>query len=248
MLQVIKKHSSAVKQIEWSFLPKEFAEVASLIWKDVIRKGQKQGFRNAQATVIAPTGTIGLVMDCDTTGIEPDFSLVKSKKLSGGGFLKIVNQSLAYVLKSLKYSTSEIVEIEKALLQTSSILKTKIKPEHRTLFSCATGDLALSSEAHLKMMAAVQPFISGAISKTVNLPNSATVEDVSRTYQLAWMLGLKSVAIYRDGSKFVQPLNKAEIQKNEKAFPLCSECGFQTVLESGCYRCTNCGTTTACAS
>lgn len=248
MLAVMKKHHLALKKIDWKSLPADYEKVAQNIWSQVMIRGTKHGFRNAQATVIAPTGTIGLVMDCDTTGIEPDFSLVKNKKLSGGGSIKIINQSVKPALQRLNYSQQDISDIETEILQSGSLLKCKIKPEHRRIFSCATGDLALSPEAHLQMMASVQPFISGAISKTVNLPAAATVEDISRTYKLAWSLGLKSVAIYRDGSKFAQPLNQLQTSENKSGYPLCSECGFQTVLESGCYRCTNCGTTTACAS
>ncbi len=248
MLRVMNKHRTGLKNIAWQLLPAEYEKIATDIWNEVLLKGKKHGFRNAQATVIAPTGTIGLVMDCDTTGIEPDFSLVKNKKLSGGGALKIVNQAVKKALQILKYEPDEIIKIENEILISGSILKTSILPQHHAIFSCATGDLALSPDAHLKMMAAVQPFISGAISKTVNLPQSATLNDISQTYQRAWKLGLKSVAIYRDGSKFVQPLNISVTEKNNSGFPMCGECGYQTVLESGCYRCPNCGTTTACAS
>lgn len=247
MLQVMKMHHSALKNIRWDLLPEDSEYQARKIWDEVLSIGKRFGFRNAQATVIAPTGTIGLVMDCDTTGIEPDFSLVKNKKLSGGGSLKIVNQAVQQALSVLGYSQVEISEIENDILLSGSFIKTKIKKEHLSVFACATGDLALSPEAHLKMMAAVQPFISGAISKTVNLPAEASFEDISRTYKEAWALGLKAVAIYRDGSKFVQPLNPIN-KSDTKGYPLCSVCGFQTILESGCYRCTNCGTTTACAS
>lgn len=247
VLKVLKKHQAALKGIDWKFLPPPFQKVATETWDNVIAKASLWGVRNAQATVIAPTGTIGLIMDCDTTGIEPDFSLIKNKKLSGGGYLKIVNQSVAKALKKLKYGDAEIEKIMQQLEGKGSVLKTDIKSEHRLIFACATGDLALKSEAHLLMMAAVQPFISGAISKTVNLPSSATIEDVSETYRKAWKLGLKSIALYRDGSKFVQPLSAASVQTTQKN-PKCTECGYETVLESGCYRCTNCGTTTACAS
>lgn len=248
MMKVMNLHRKALKNIRWELLPEGYEKKAQDIWNQVILLGGRYGFRNAQATVIAPTGTIGLVMDCDTTGIEPDFSLVKNKKLSGGGALKIVNQAVRQALETLRYSEDEITAIEKEILQSGSIRRTRIRPEHYPVFACATGDVALSPEAHLKMMAAVQPFISGAISKTVNLPAEATFEDISRTYREAWKLGLKSVAVYRDGSKFVQPLNNAQTKEDTSGYPKCSECGFQTILESGCYRCTNCGTTTACAS
>jgi ribonucleoside-diphosphate reductase alpha chain len=250
MLKVMLQHQKAQKKINWKLLPSELQEASEYYWQMVLRSGKKQGFRNAQATVIAPTGTIGLIMDCDTTGIEPDFSLIKNKKLSGGGYLKIVNQSVDLALKKLNYSEEQRIVIQKQIAETGSILKSDIKKEHLSIFACATGDLALSVDAHLKMMAAVQPFISGAISKTVNLPANATIEDVSQTYLKAWRMGLKSIALYRDGSKFVQPLNNSvkDLKNNESEFPKCTECGYETVLESGCYRCTNCGTTTACAS
>jgi ribonucleoside-diphosphate reductase alpha chain len=248
MLGVMKKHQSALKNIKWNLLPNNLQLLSSEIWKNVLTLGQKHGFRNAQATVIAPTGTIGLVMDCDTTGIEPDFSLIKSKKLSGGGYLTIVNQSVTSALSALGYSFEQSEKIIVQLGETGSVSKTDVRPEHYAVFACATGDFALSADAHLKMMAAVQPFISGAISKTVNLPASATIEDVSHTYIQAWKLGLKSVALYRDGSKFVQPLSNSKNVEAKSNYPACTGCGFATILESGCYRCLNCGTTTACSS
>lgn len=246
MLGVMKKHQQGLKSINWSFIPEELKEGAEAGWKQLLRKGSVSGFRNAQATVIAPTGTIGLVMDCDTTGIEPDFSLIKHKKMSGGGRLRIVNQSVPPALKTLGYSDEQITKIMRQLAETGSVQNSHIRNIHHSVFACATGEMALSKEAHLGMMAAVQPFISGAISKTVNLPASATVGDFSETYKQAWKLGLKSIAIYRDGSKFAQPLNAEDYKQNQ--YPHCVECGFETMLESGCYRCLNCGTTTACVS
>lgn len=252
MLAVLSLHQKAARNIDWDLLNRDFKNMNEEIWQKVLRLGQKSGYRNAQVTVIAPTGTIGLVMDCDTTGIEPDFSLIKNKKLSGGGYLRIVNQSVPVALKLLNYTTEEIDKIQQQLtIDELTLDQCNIKPEHKNIFACATGDRALTAKAHLQMMAAVQPFISGAISKTVNLPNTATIQDVSETYKAAWQLGLKSVAIYRDGSKAVQPLNKnnqSAPQAYENAYPACTECGYTTVLESGCYRCINCGTTTACAS
>ena len=244
MLKVISEHQKNLKNISWELLPEEFEVICKDIWKDVLSRGPKYGFRNAQVTVIAPTGTIGLVMDCDTTGIEPDFSLIKNKKLSGGGSLKIVNQSVAIALKTLKYSEPDQKEILTHIENTGNVLNSKLNQAHYKIFETATGELPISPEGHLLMMAAVQPFISGAISKTVNMPSSATVEDISRIYKMAWSLKLKSVAIYRDGSKFAQPLSgKSDKTDNFK----CTECGGATQLESGCYRCLNCGTTTACA-
>ncbi len=248
MFKVLRKHQSANKKINWQLLPKEFEELATKSWQEVITKGNKFGFRNAQATVIAPTGTIGLVMDCDTTGIEPDFSLVKYKKLSGGGVLKIVNQSIQHALHHLGYFDDQIEMIKDYLLKHETLKGSLVKPQHLHIFATANGDLLLSPEAHLKMMAAVQPFISGAISKTVNLPADATLEDVSQVYQMAWQMKLKSISIYRDGSKFVQPLSGKSKINNQFLYPKCSECGKDTILESGCFRCLNCGTTTACSS
>jgi len=248
MLKVLSKQQQSLKKIKWVFLPAEFEIICKDIWCDVLFFGKQHGFRNSQVTVIAPTGTIGLVMDCDTTGIEPDYALVKNKKLSGGGSFQIVNQSVAVALKNLKYNELEIQNIIYKIKTTGSIKKSDdLKPEHLKIFETATGDLILSPEGHLLMMAAVQPFISGAISKTVNIPNKSTVSDISKIYKMAWQLKLKSVTIYRDGSKFAQPLSNVGTTSKPR-HPLCSECGHQTQLESGCYRCVNCGTTTSCAS
>lgn len=249
MVGVMKLHHKALKDIQWDLLPAVYKDICYELWADVLEMGEKHGFRNAQVTVIAPTGTIGLVMDCDTTGIEPDFSLIKHKKLSGGGQIKIVNQSVKIALDNLGYSE---VDRDKILFQIESgedfVRGSILKDEHKKIFFTAAGtthvgDDVLSPDAHILMMAAVQPFISGAISKTVNLPNSATEENIADVYHKAWRLNLKAVTIYRDGSKFVQPLNR-----NKPEFPACTECGSPTVLESGCYRCLNCGTTTACSS
>lgn len=246
MMKVIHQHQKKLKTISWDLLPLEFEVICKDIWKDVLTRGQKYGFRNAQVTVIAPTGTIGLVMDCDTTGIEPDFALVKNKKLSGGGSLKIVNHSVEKALRSLKYTEQDRKDILLHVEKTGSVLNSKLKDEHLKIFETATGDLAISPEGHLKMMAVVQPFISGAISKTVNMPATTTVEDISGIFKLAWSLKLKSVAIYRDGSKFAQPLSNKQ-SSIFNANPKCTECGGYTQLESGCYRCLNCGTTSSCA-
>lgn len=252
MLEVISRHEKALKKINWSFLPAEFKTHALAIWKEASHLGKKYGFRNAQVTAIAPTGTIGLVMDCDTTGIEPEYALIKFKKLVGGGSLQIINQSVEKSLKKLGYAEQEQKKISEFILQNNSVIQcAELKPEHRAVFATATGDNVISAAAHLYMMSAVQPFISGAISKTVNLPQSATVEDISEVYRTAWMLGLKSIALYRDGSKFVQPLATSQttaISLISSQNPTCTICGSPTQLESGCYRCLNCGTTTSCAS
>lgn len=250
MIDVMKLHHKNLKNIRWELLPDYYKDLCTELWKDVISRGEKYGFRNSQVTVIAPTGTIGLVMDCDTTGIEPDFSLIKYKKLSGGGQIKIVNQSVKIALDNLGYSAMDRDKILFQIEAGEDFFSSEIlHKEHQKIFLTAAGttgrgDDILSADAHLLMMAAVQPFISGAISKTVNLPQSATEQDIADVYHKAWRLNLKAVAIYRDGSKFVQPLNRS----GKLQLPACSECGSPTVLESGCFRCLNCGTTTACSS
>lgn len=248
MLKVMGMHEKALKNIEWSFLPEGLQGAVKTLWKAVIYNGKKYGFRNAQATVVAPTGTIGLLMDCDTTGIEPDFSLIKNKKLAGGGEVQIVNQAVPQALQSLGYAPEKIEAILAFLEKYNSLQEcSDLRPEDLPVFDCATGgegQRVLSPESHLKMMAAVQPFISGAISKTVNLPNSATREDISRIYILAWKLGIKAVAVYRDGSKQSQPLNAPSTSDFTMK---CPDCGGDTVLTSGCYRCPNCGTTVGCS-
>jgi ribonucleoside-diphosphate reductase alpha chain len=256
MLKVMKMHESALSNIAWKFLPQGLDKAVRNLWKGVVYNGTKHGFRNAQATVIAPTGTIGLLMDCDTTGIEPDFSLVKYKKLVGGGEIQIVNQSVAPALKVLKYSDEDIEKILKHIQDNGTLRgNSLIRAEDLPVFDCASatpGERVLSPEGHVHMMAAVQPFISGAISKTVNMPNSASSEDISKIYFMAWKLGLKAVAVYRDGSKQSQPLNVGKKEKWQPAagpdFVMkCPDCGSDTVLTSGCYRCPNCGTTVGCS-
>lgn len=250
MLAVMKKHQQALKNINWTLLPEEFEHRISSIWSEVMNLGKKYGFRNAQATVIAPTGTIGLVMDCDTTGIEPDFSLIKYKKLSGGGEIKTVNQALPDALKNLGYSLVQAQDIQHYLLNKKTILGAPhLKSDHLGVFATAVGENSIRPEGHLLMMAAVQPFISGAISKTVNLPSGSSQEHISQIYKKAWKLGLKAVSVYRDGSKFAQPLSNkpTEMKPSGVQNPRCGECGFDTILEGGCFRCVNCGSTTACA-
>jgi ribonucleoside-diphosphate reductase alpha chain len=264
MLKVIKMHQKSLKQISWALLPQGLEEALAHLWKGVVENGSKYGFRNAQATVVAPTGTIGFLMDCDTTGIEPDFSLNKFKKLVGGGEIQIVNQSVEPALRRLLYSDEEIKSILGYILEHNTVQGcSEMKAQHLSVFDCANafdGQRILSAESHIKMMASVQPFISGAISKTVNLPAGATEKEISDIYFLAWRLGVKAVSIYRDGSKQSQPLNlkiKGETAAGQTqeinldiipnvAFK-CSECKSDTVLTSGCYRCPNCGTTVGCS-
>jgi ribonucleoside-diphosphate reductase alpha chain len=221
MLEVIELHRCAVREIPDA---KEFAhlkEEAAKVWDSAVELGERYGYRNAQVTVLAPTGTISFLMDCDTTGIEPDIALVKYKLLAGGGMLKIVNQTVKPALEKLGYNAEEIDRIiahidafdtiEDVTDPDGSKISSGVKPEHLPIFDCAfkpfKGERSLHYLAHLKMMAAAQPFLSGAISKTVNMPGAANVDDIMNTYIEGWRLGLKSIAIYREGSKRSAPLN-----------------------------------------
>jgi ribonucleoside-diphosphate reductase alpha chain len=216
MLEVIERHLKACADID-STAPTTIRTAAVKAWETALDRGTKHGYRNAQVTVLAPTGTIGFLMDCDTTGIEPDIALVKYKLLAGGGMLKIVNQTVPGALKELGYTPAQITEIVDHIDKKDTIEGAPhISEAHQAVFDCAfrpaNGERSLHYRAHIKMMAAAQPFLSGAISKTVNLPNSATVEDIMKTYIESWKLGLKAVAIYRDGSKRSAPLN---VKKNK---------------------------------
>jgi ribonucleoside-diphosphate reductase alpha chain len=221
MVEVFDLHRDAVREISDA---KEFAhlkEEAAKVWDSAAELGKRYGYRNAQVTVLAPTGTISFLMDCDTTGIEPDIALVKYKLLAGGGMLKIVNQTIKPALEKLGYNSDEIARIvahidafdtiEDVTDTDGSTISSGLKPEHLPVFDCAfkpfKGERSLNYMAHLRMMAAAQPFLSGAISKTVNMPEAATVDDIMNTYLEGWRLGLKSVAIYREGSKRSAPLN-----------------------------------------
>ena len=221
MLEVIDLHRCAVREIPDTEEFGHLKEEARQVWDSAAELGNRHGYRNAQVTVLAPTGTISFLMDCDTTGIEPDIALVKYKLLAGGGMLKIVNQTVKPALEKLGYNSEEIERIiahidafdtiEDVLDTDGSAISSGLKPEHLSIFDCAfkpfKGERSLNYMAHLRMMAAAQPFLSGAISKTVNLPESATVEEIMNTYVEGWRLGLKSVAIYRDSSKRSAPLN-----------------------------------------
>ena len=182
-------------------------EAARGSWEDAVALGDRHGYRNAQATVLAPTGTISFLMDCDTTGIEPDFSLVKFKELVGGGTMTIVNRTVPLALQTLGYEGEQIAEIEAHINQTGSIVDAPhLRAEDLPVFDVAVGQRAISHLGHIKMMGAVQPFLSGAISKTVNMPHETTVDDIADAYTEAWRLGVKALAIYRDGSKTAQAL------------------------------------------
>jgi ribonucleoside-diphosphate reductase alpha chain len=219
-LRVMRKHRAALKDIDRTNVPKVMYEAAKDVWDDVVELGEAHGFRNGQATVLAPTGTIGFMMDCDTTGVEPDIALVKYKKLVGGGMMKIVNQTVPMALRKLGYSATQVKEIIEFIDEHDTIEGAPhLKPTHMAVFDCAfkplKGQRSIHHMGHIKMMGATQPFLSGAISKTVNVPKEATVEDISAAYLESWRIGAKAVSIYRDGSKRTQPLNtsKAAIAK-----------------------------------
>ena len=209
MIGVIAKHRAAVGNIQHSdSVPDDLLAAARKAWDDALDLGEVHGYRNAQATVLAPTGTISFMMDCDTTGVEPDFSLVKSKKLVGGGEITIVNKTVSMSLDKLGYTPGEADEVVAFIDERNTIVGAPyVKSEHYPVYDCAIGDRAIHYMGHVKMMGAVQPFISGAISKTVNLPEEATVEDVSQLLIESWQLGVKAIAIYRDNCKVAQPLS-----------------------------------------
>jgi ribonucleoside-diphosphate reductase alpha chain len=205
---VIPEHESA---------DEELLAAARRSWEEAVELGERHGYRNAQATVLAPTGTISFLMDCDTTGVEPDFSLVKFKELVGGGQMTIVNRTVPLALQTLGYSETQVEQIEAHLAEHGTIVGAPgLAEEHMQVFDVAVGERAISHMGHIKMMGAVQPFISGAISKTVNLPQEATVEDIADAYTQAWRLGVKALAIYRDGSKTAQAL-RTDAQKGVEA-------------------------------
>lgn len=209
MIGVIAKHRAAVGNIQHGdSVPADLLSAARQAWDDALDLGEASGFRNAQATVLAPTGTISFMMDCDTTGVEPDFSLVKSKKLVGGGEITIVNKTVPMALDQLGYAPSEVEEIVAYIDERNTIVGAPyVKGEHYPVFDCAIGERAIHYSGHVKMMGAVQPFISGAISKTVNMPEEVTVDDVAQLIADAWRLGVKAIAIYRDNCKVAQPLS-----------------------------------------
>ncbi|HYJ00557.1 MAG TPA: vitamin B12-dependent ribonucleotide reductase [Thermoleophilaceae bacterium] len=216
-LHVMRKHRAAADEIDATLVEEPLLEAAKRSWDEAIELGEEFGYRNAQATVLAPTGTISFLMDCDTTGIEPDFSLVKFKELVGGGNMTIVNQTVPQALRTLGYSDQQIEQIEAHIAENSTIVGAPgLADEHLPVFDVAVGSRAISHMGHIKMMAAAQPFLSGAISKTVNLPAEATIEDIAETYMEGWKLGLKALAIYRDGSKTAQAL-RTDAQREEPA-------------------------------
>jgi ribonucleoside-diphosphate reductase alpha chain len=215
MLRVMRKHRTALKDIDRTHVPKDLFDRAKSIWDECVELGEQHGYRNAQATVLAPTGTIGFMMDCDTTGVEPDIALVKYKKLVGGGLMKIVNNTVPMALARLGYTPAQVKDIVGYIDEHETIEGAPhLKDKDLAVFDCAfkptEGVRSIHYMGHIKMMGAVQPFISGAISKTVNVPKAATVEEIEQAYIDAWRIGAKAVSIYRDGSKRTQPLNTSK--------------------------------------
>src|SRR5262249_55245620 len=211
-LKVMEKHRRHVDQIDAAYVPWDLMEGARAAWDEALALGREHGFRNAQATVLAPTGTIGFMMDCDTTGIEPDIALIKYKRLVGGGTIKIVNQTVPEALAKLGYDADQVKAILAYIDEHETIEGAPaLSEEHHAVFDCAfraqNGVRSIHYMGHVRMMSACQPFLSGAISKTVNLPTDCTVEDIERAYLEAWRLGLKAIAVYRDGCKRTQPLS-----------------------------------------
>ncbi len=219
--RVMRKHAAANDAIRTvGVMDKDIHRVATKAWDEGVKLGEKNGYRNAQASVLAPTGTIGFMMDCDTTGIEPDFSLVKFKKLVGGGSMQIVNLTIPRALRKLGYPQETIEAIVEYIADKGHVLDAPgLKPEHYEVFDTAMGVRAISPMGHVRMMASVQPFLSGAISKTVNLPESATVKEIEDVYVQGWKLGLKALAVYRDNCKVGQPLSDAGSRAKEAPSP-----------------------------
>jgi ribonucleoside-diphosphate reductase alpha chain len=223
MLGVMSKHRSAAQQLEPVDEAAEVVAAAHAVWDEVLELGRRHGFRNAQSVVIAPTGTTGLQMDCDTTGVEPDLALVKYKKLVGGGLFKIVNNTVPAALRKLGYRDDQVQAIVEYIDENDTIEGApELQDEHLRVFDCAfrpvQGTRSIAPMGHVRMMAAVQPFVSGSISKTVNLPNDASVQDMADTYLESWKLGLKCIAVYRDGCKRSQPLSTSK-DEDKKADP-----------------------------
>ncbi|MEV4294156.1 vitamin B12-dependent ribonucleotide reductase [Microbispora rosea] len=210
--RVMRKHAAANDDLRTlDDMDKSLHAEATRQWQECLRLGEKNGYRNAQASLLAPTGTIGLMMDCDTTGIEPDLALVKFKKLVGGGSMQIVNQTIPRALRRLGYLEEQVEAIVEYIAEHGHVVDAPgLRPEHYEVFDCAMGERAIAPMGHVRMMAAVQPFLSGAISKTVNLPESATIDDIEQVYLEGWKLGLKALAVYRDNCKVGQPLSVAK--------------------------------------
>jgi ribonucleoside-diphosphate reductase alpha chain len=220
MLRVMRKHRAAADEIDAELVPEAMLTAAKQAWDEAVALGQLHGYRNAQASVLAPTGTIGLMMDCDTTGIEPELALVKTKKLVGGGTMQFVNQTVPRALAKLGYEPGQIEDIVSFIAEHNSVAEAPhLRPEHHAVFDTAMGAQPIHYMGHVRMMAAAQPFISGAISKTVNMPEEVTVEEVEQLFIESWKLGLKAVAIYRDNCKVAQPLSADKKQSAETPEP-----------------------------
>ncbi len=223
MIDVIRMHRDALRPIKEEHVQPSLLHAAQKSWNDALELGEKHGYKNSQVSVLAPTGTIGFMMDCDTTGIEPDLALVKQKRLVGGGVIKIVNNTVPQSLMNLGYPPEQVAQIVDFIDANGAIEGAPgLKPEHLAVFDCSLatpGGRSISWRGHLQMMAAAQPFLSGAISKTINMPEESTVEDIMEAYTESWKFGLKAVAIYRDNSKGSQPLSVSGKKKEEKAPP-----------------------------
>jgi ribonucleoside-diphosphate reductase alpha chain len=232
-LRVMRKHRDAMRDVNSRNVPADLFGAAKSSWDDAVELGEAFGYRNAQATVLAPTGTIGFMMDCDTTGVEPDIALVKYKKLVGGGLMKIVNQTVPMALRKLGYTQPQVDAIVDFIDRNETIEGAPgLKESHLAVFDCAfkaaKGHRSIHYMGHIKMMGATQPFISGAISKTVNVPKEATVDDITQAYIQSWKLGAKAISIYRDGSKRTQPLNTS---KDKTAAELAMQAATQLVTQ-----------------
>lgn len=237
MIRVLKQHREAVDHINPSLVSEKLLSAATQAWDDAVELGELYGVRNSQASVLAPTGTIGLMMDCDTTGIEPDLGLVKVKKLVGGGTMHIVNQTVPRALKALGYDQAQIDRIVTYIDTEKTIIGAPdLKLEHKNVFACSMGDNSIHYLGHVKMMAAVQPFLSGAISKTVNMPEEATVEDIEQLHIDSWKMGLKAVAIYRDNCKVAQPLSMAKKDGESKEDAIKNETASDSFIIKGAVR------------
>ncbi|MFN8621282.1 MAG: vitamin B12-dependent ribonucleotide reductase, partial [Chloroflexota bacterium] len=238
-LRVITKHRDASYQIPEGDAPADLIAASRLVWEEALELGRQHGYRNAQVSVLAPTGTIAFMMDCDTTGIEPDIALIKYKKLVGEGFLKIVNNTVPAALRKLGYTPDQVEEIVRYIDERETIEGAPgLRPEHLPVFDCAfkpvNGERSIQYMGHVRMMGAVQPFLSGAISKTVNMPEAATAEDIEDVYLQGWKLGLKAIAIYRDGSKRSQPLSTGKKKDSDAA--VAAEAPAQVIVEPKPYR------------
>src|SRR5262249_25245822 len=216
--RVMRMHADASAEVRpVAKFDRDILNLANATWQQCLALGEDYGYRNGQISLLAPTGTIGFMMDCDTTGIEPDLALVKFKKLVGGGSMQIVNRTVPRALKNLGYQPEQVEAITEYIAEHGHVVNAPgLRHEHYEVFDCAMGERSISPMGHVRMMAAVQPFLSGSISKTVNMPESATVEDVEQIYFEGWQLGLKALAIYRDNCKVGQPLSAKKKNEAEK--------------------------------